>query len=233
MMAKSSAGTTTLSPPEIMQVCSKTISYQRARTDHGQDDLRMFHEKHFSIPSVNHFEIHFLGPISGENEQGLEEVEQEEEVEEDGLGYYPDGVKRTLTDEQIAMFRHSEIQAILRARRHAAELDENILPEIQAPNNEEGEIEEDSTKPDEKSISPRLNSKPAYHTDGRTSNAKGQKRHKKRGAGILKQSIKPDLRKRTWDIVDTGLESLDYGEGPGGKDPGVAPRRRRISYEDM
>ena len=37
--------------------------------------------------------------------------------EDDGLGYYPDGTKRTLTDEQIAMFRHSEIQAILRQRR--------------------------------------------------------------------------------------------------------------------
>ena len=35
----------------------------------------------------------------------------------DGLGYYPDGAKRTLTDEQIAMFRHSEIYSILRERQ--------------------------------------------------------------------------------------------------------------------
>lgn len=40
---------------------------------------------------------------------------------DDGLGYYPDGVKRTLTDEQIAMFRHSEIQALLRKRRRGRE----------------------------------------------------------------------------------------------------------------
>ena len=40
------------------------------------------------------------------------------EVEpDDGLGYYHDGVKRTLTDEQIAIFRHSEIQTLLKARR--------------------------------------------------------------------------------------------------------------------
>ena len=38
--------------------------------------------------------------------------------DDDGLGYYSDGVKRTLTDEQVAMFRHSEIQALLRERRH-------------------------------------------------------------------------------------------------------------------
>ena len=37
--------------------------------------------------------------------------------DEDGLGYYPDGVKRILTDQQIAIFRHSEIQGLLRERR--------------------------------------------------------------------------------------------------------------------
>ena len=38
----------------------------------------------------------------------------------DDLGYYDDGVRRTLTDEQIAIFRHSEIQRLLRGhkRRH-------------------------------------------------------------------------------------------------------------------
>jgi len=38
-------------------------------------------------------------------------------VVEDDLGYYPDGNKRTLTDDQIAMFRHSEIYSILRERQ--------------------------------------------------------------------------------------------------------------------
>ena len=37
-----------------------------------------------------------------------------DEEEEDGLGYYEDGVKRTLTDEQIEMFRHSEIAQLVR-----------------------------------------------------------------------------------------------------------------------
>ena len=39
------------------------------------------------------------------------------EGDEDTLSYYEDGTKRTLTDEQIAMFRHSEIQTILRMQR--------------------------------------------------------------------------------------------------------------------
>jgi hypothetical protein len=34
--------------------------------------------------------------------------------DDDGLGYYEDGVKRTLTDEQIEMFRHSEMEQLIR-----------------------------------------------------------------------------------------------------------------------
>src|SRR5271170_5731128 len=41
--------------------------------------------------------------------------------EDDGLGYYDDGVKRTLTDAQIQMFRHSEVQRLLQDRRSRAE----------------------------------------------------------------------------------------------------------------
>lgn len=49
------------------------------------------------------------------------EVEYEEyEEDDDGLGYYSDGVKRTLTDDQIAMFRHSEIQAMIKEREAQA-----------------------------------------------------------------------------------------------------------------
>lgn len=49
--------------------------------------------------------------------------------DDDGLGYYADGIKRTLTDEQIAMFRHSEIQSLLRERRLVRErLDERSSP---------------------------------------------------------------------------------------------------------
>jgi uncharacterized protein DUF3807 len=45
------------------------------------------------------------------------------EEEEDGLGYYADGVKRTLTDEQIRIFRHSEIYSLLRARQLEPSMD--------------------------------------------------------------------------------------------------------------
>ncbi|KAF1360510.1 hypothetical protein EJ07DRAFT_165154 [Lizonia empirigonia] len=72
------------------------------------DDLRDFHAKHFPHASAPEFVLH-----------GVEDEPTEEyyEEEEGGLGYYEDGTPRTLTDEQIAMFKHSEIQAIIRKRR--------------------------------------------------------------------------------------------------------------------
>jgi hypothetical protein len=50
-----------------------------------------------------------------------EPAEEEYACEDEGLGYYSDGAERTLTDEQIAMFRHTEIQTILRERRRRRE----------------------------------------------------------------------------------------------------------------
>ena len=69
-----------------------------------EDDLRAFHTKHFA---------HAQAPL---NFFTAPEQYQKDE-EDDGLGYYADGVKCTLTAEQVAIFRHSEIQQILRTRR--------------------------------------------------------------------------------------------------------------------
>lgn len=58
----------------------------------------------------------------------------EQDPDDDGLGYYADGVKRTLTDEQIEIFRHSEIQTFLRERRlnteDESEKDENDVDDV-------------------------------------------------------------------------------------------------------
>ena len=48
--------------------------------------------------------------------------------DDDGLGYYSDGVKRTLTDSQLSIFRHSEIQRIL--WREAGEYTGPIFPKV-------------------------------------------------------------------------------------------------------
>ncbi|KAF2088162.1 hypothetical protein K490DRAFT_56175 [Saccharata proteae CBS 121410] len=86
-----------------------------------EEDLRAFHAKHFpGAPPPTSF---FSASVPSFSTQDLGSYDtqdcgwEEEYEEDDGLGYYPDGVKRTLTDEQIAIFRHSEIQALLREKR--------------------------------------------------------------------------------------------------------------------
>ncbi|KAI9835736.1 MAG: hypothetical protein M1819_001914 [Sarea resinae] len=81
-----------------------------------QDELHSFHSQHFNGSArVDH--------TPADTSHHL--------IEDDGLGYYPDGVKRTLTDQQIAMFRHSEIHALLRQRQRQRENQDS---------SEEGEI---------------------------------------------------------------------------------------------
>ncbi|KAH7319324.1 hypothetical protein BKA65DRAFT_99501 [Rhexocercosporidium sp. MPI-PUGE-AT-0058] len=199
----------------------------------SQDDLSSFHATHFSTSSVSHFSEHFLGPV--------EEAYYEEEAD-DGLGYYEDGVKRTLTDEQIAIFRHSEIEALLRERRHAAEEKEHqdtyeteefisVKGDVQIQDPvledvEDGELEEESPA---STASTPVPSKPEQRMT-----KKEKKIQRAKQLGFFKQHVKPDLRKRTWDKVDTGLGSLDYDEDEGGHNKALMKpaQRRRISYDD-
>lgn len=72
---------------------------------------------------------------------------------------------------------------------------------------------------------------------------KNNKKKKKRGSGNgdgngngngkRHYSPDPERRKRTWDVVDTGLDGLDYGEaGQAQANTSPARQRRRITYED-
>lgn len=54
----------------------------------------------------------------------------EAEEDDDGLGWYPDGTKRTLTEEQVAMFRHSETMALLGEQRRGDTSEQNDYTEL-------------------------------------------------------------------------------------------------------
>ncbi|KAI7250934.1 hypothetical protein KC335_g16740 [Hortaea werneckii] len=58
--------------------------------------------------------------------------------EDEDLGFYADGAKRTLTDEQIEMFRHSEIEQLLRERRLLEDEEEY---QSRVPRDIRGEVE--------------------------------------------------------------------------------------------
>lgn len=59
-------------------------------------------------------QAHFPGAAVPDSHVASQQFDEEGE---DDLGSYPDGVKRTLTNEQIKLLRHSEIQRLLAERR--------------------------------------------------------------------------------------------------------------------
>ncbi|KFY01064.1 hypothetical protein V490_01103 [Pseudogymnoascus sp. VKM F-3557] len=154
-------------------------------------ELADFFTKHFSGYSKDHFATTFLA-------EGLAEEE------DDNLGYYEDGVKRTLTDEQIAMFRRTEIETLVREKRRsdeakadkadrALELEQDIAKD---PRSQDTPLT--GTQASNVSLVP-SEAGPSLQTKPRTEDKK-KKSH-------FKRNIKPDLRKRTWDRVDHGLET--------------------------
>lgn len=149
------------------------------------DEILEFHQSHFSSEATAGFGENFtkLPP----QEPSEDQLYDEEEEEDDGLGYYEDGVKRTLTDEQIAIFRHSELRELRRQQEKQAQ-SKTELPRDTSTN------ETDAASP---------------HGSGAPTGSRGKKKKKKKSKAV-KQEPKPDLRKRTWDVVEAGLDSLDY-----------------------
>ncbi|KAL2021444.1 hypothetical protein VTK56DRAFT_7197 [Thermocarpiscus australiensis] len=178
-----------------------------------QAEMIAFHEAHFSKPATEHFETHFLRPSHAAAQDttynGADEDEEQYDEEDDGLGYYPDGVKRTVTDEQIAIFRHSELEALRRARE-SSKIRKVTVPEG------EGDAAHDISEGEASSAAP-----------ANIKKSKKRKRGKNKNGG---EQI--DLRKRTWDVVDKGLETLDYGEEQTEPVEASTIQRRRISYDD-
>lgn len=92
----------------------------------AQDDLLEFQAKHFPHDVPHPVPLYSFSPPD-------EDLVEEDEDFDDGLGYYEDGVKRTLTDEQIKIFRHSEIHALLRERQKQRERNGEENPKPSEP----------------------------------------------------------------------------------------------------
>ncbi|KAI9737659.1 MAG: hypothetical protein M1818_005663 [Claussenomyces sp. TS43310] len=186
-------------------------------------DLEAFHIAHFSTTSTSHFATQFLGPVSG----GEAHVA---EADDDGLGYYDDGTKRTLTDEQVAMFRHSEIHALLKKRLRAEEAQTEAESPIEFSMTPTAIVDGVEAAASDAALLPTATDERESQHPSRGHAKKGRKARK--GAGA--RPVKPDLRKRTWDMVDKGLDGLDYGDvnSPAARAPNAATQRKRISYDD-
>ncbi|KAI0474804.1 hypothetical protein F4859DRAFT_79751 [Xylaria cf. heliscus] len=213
----------------------------------SEADIAAFHATHFSNDAIGLFESQFLRPnLANINSGSCYNYEGDEEEEDDGLGYYPDGVKRTLTDEQIAIFRHSELEALRRAERkalkpenaeglpaielatedavhtpmdNAASLADSDVMDDAAEGSEDGEIETE---------------KPTLTKAEIRRQKRLRARQRRRETQKFQPEKKPDLRKRTWDIVDAGMDSLHYDDLGMSHDPSAASntQRKQISYDD-
>ncbi|KAK1767186.1 hypothetical protein QBC33DRAFT_80309 [Phialemonium atrogriseum] len=164
----------------------------------SQAELTFFNEAHFSQSAIHHFDTDFMRPyLERIPRVTSHELHDECYDDDDGLGYYEDGTKRTLTDEQIAMFKHSELEALRRAQerstpRHAAR--NTQLEAISAEDATHAELTQLCSEDE-----------PSTLSNAATSRKKRNRKHKNR-----EHVEKPDLRKRTWDRVEPGLATLDY-----------------------
>ncbi|RKF77238.1 hypothetical protein GcM3_073003 [Golovinomyces cichoracearum] len=179
-----------------------------------QQDLVDFYSSHFAPACINHFSSSYLKP-----------KEHNENFEDDGLGYYEDGTKRTLTDEQIAIFRHSELfreESRLKSKRVEDEdSSSKVVTErkgLKSGKNDEGQN----------------NSTQTIVQSDKCLTKRERKAIKAKQKGYFRHVIKPDLRKRTWDNVEVGLGCLDYDDLPNksAADAKPPPQRRRVTYDD-
>lgn len=124
---------------------------------------------------------------------------------------------------------------MLRERRNAKEPKINVPePVLNPAAAEEGEVEDGEISDDSPTIA--KPTPPTSNNDrpSKKNSKKEKKAQQAREKGWFKKNVKPDLRKRTWDKVETGLENLDYDEMENGGSSASSqpPQRRRISYED-
>jgi hypothetical protein len=152
-------------------------------------------------------------------EAEAESIEEYYDDVDDGLGYYPDGTKRTLTDEQIAMFRHSEIHAMLRKRRLRKEngevSDDNAVPASPTPScppiqeSHSPMADVDKTQPDE-SVGPK---KQQWATTSATTKAKTKRKRDRYAKRRKERRLERGLPRRR-----SGRDGADSGDSDDASD---------------
>ncbi|KAL5621301.1 hypothetical protein BROUX41_006771 [Berkeleyomyces rouxiae] len=182
-------------------------------------ELKQFHDELFSPASVAAFGADFVPPKPQMGDISTHSYENDDEYaamdeDHDDLGYYPDGTQRTLTDEQVRIFRQSELKEMLKnwqKRKATAEI-HGVEPVFSVSDPARDKKSAKASVP----VSA-VDAGDGANDDGETSDSaatpsdQSKKRKKiKTGASGPRKEPKPDLRKRTWDVVDTGLDSLEY-----------------------
>ena len=167
-----------------------------------------------------------------------------QEEEDDYLGYYPDGNKRTLTDDQIAMFRHSEIYSILRERQlrkenQEAELDDDseivqpsaeVAPECPAALGIEKQAEQ---TPEAAPEEPEIISKDSRQDDARPGLMKSKRKRDPAKPDYGRDN--PYTARRTARELDSSMSQdcvLDYGDEPSAAEPSIQAHLKDVKEKD-
>ncbi|KAL3479011.1 hypothetical protein BJX99DRAFT_223420 [Aspergillus californicus] len=185
------------------------------------EDLQAFHSKHFQSSAHSQLQPQ-AQPQPQLQPSQPEDAPYEVDTNDDGLGCYPDGMKRTLTDEQVRIFRHSEIHALLRERQIKAENEEY-----------ERKFGKDADQPAPgEQVSTKEETAPPDQTDDSKEKAKmaGIKR-----AADEAESSKPVAKKQSTAVPDVYLHYEEESAAPQPVRRQAASQfagRRIISYDD-
>ncbi len=177
--------------------------------------MRTFHEEHFSHQSLSHFEHEFLRHVHSIHSGDSNYSKNDKSVETDGWGSLNDDTLESMMDDNIAFPGCASIEDSPRTDAEKAD-SPYMHPETDTAamttGLQDGEVGEDGTVSE-------------------CENTITKKRRKKRGGHNRKTEEKPDLRKRTWDVVEAGLDSLHYDDDePAEVAPRADARRQQISY---
>lgn len=161
------------------------------------------------------------------------------EDDDDGLGYYEDGVKRTLTDEQIAMFRHSEIQRVLLERRRRQEAGEPIhdppAPVVRSSSQLSDQSMSISSGDEQSQVAPaeRVQQKwTATSEKGQTRSARNRKKNRKN----YRTNKKARLREQEEQEKRAGSRAEELGEESDEWDPwhqATGPDAQKQEYVEL
>jgi hypothetical protein len=183
-----------------------------------QEQMFHFFNSYFSPGAVSTFSTSFL-------DAGHDQPLDSQAIDLD-LAFYEDGNPRTLTDDQIAIFRHSEIQSLLSERRKGLE---------DRQHDSEGQI----IVPEETHGCFKKGFTPGYEFDQAEEDGdSGEDEEMEYERYILEESL--DLARANYDKVPLATEEspLDYGDSHPKHDAeragnSVIEARRIISYEDI
>ncbi|KJR83056.1 uncharacterized protein SPSK_04559 [Sporothrix schenckii 1099-18] len=183
----------------------------------SHEELFAFHESHFSHLSTADFGARFTSLPEPASEEPQEDGIEAQEVERQAATEVVDGDEYDPEATFDLHFTHADF---------AATCEDGEIPNDGIENGMESEKEQDKTRKKRRRRKNNTgNSKARRHLGLGSNGSNG-------GNGEPKHP-KPDLRKRTWDVVDTGLGSLDYdGAERGGDAMQSAPQRRRVQYGD-